>query len=51
MTTVKVLGVGCVTDLCLPDALKPVNIREILRTAAEADPKLTLLFRRMIAES
>ena len=46
----KVCGVGCITDLCLPDALAPVNIDEILATAAKADAKLTTLFRRMIAE-
>jgi purine-nucleoside phosphorylase len=47
----RVFGVGCVTDLCLPDALHPVNIQEILRIAAETDPKLTRLFQRLIAES
>ena len=47
----KVFGVGCITDLCLPDALEPVDIREILRIAAEADPKLTTLLKRLIVES
>ena len=37
----RVLGLSIVTDLCLPDALKPVNIAEILDTAAKAEPKLT----------
>lgn len=36
----RVLGLSIVTDLCLPDALKPANIEEILKTAAEAEPKL-----------
>ncbi|MBN2490763.1 MAG: purine-nucleoside phosphorylase [Planctomycetes bacterium] len=47
----KVFGAGCVTDLCLPEALCPVNIQEILRIAAGTDPKLTRLFERMIGES
>ena len=36
----RVLGLSVVTDLCLPDALKPANIEEIVATAAEAEPKL-----------
>jgi purine-nucleoside phosphorylase len=36
----RVLGLSIVTDLCLPDALKPANIEEILATAAAAEPKL-----------
>jgi len=36
----RVLGLSIATDLCLPDALKPANIEEILATAAEAEPKL-----------
>ena len=37
----RVLGLSIVTDLCFPEALKPVNIQEILDTAAKAEPKLT----------
>lgn len=44
----KVVGLSCITDLCLPDALKPVNIEEILRVAGEAEPKMTALVRRFI---
>ncbi len=36
----RVLGLSIITDMCLPDALKPANIEEILATAAEAEPKL-----------
>jgi len=36
----RVLGLSIVTDMCLPDALKPANIEEILSTAAAAEPKL-----------
>jgi purine-nucleoside phosphorylase len=44
----KVMGISCVTDECLPDALKPVNIDMILRVAAEAEPKLSRLISRTI---
>jgi len=37
----RVLGLSIVTDMCLPDALKPANIDEIIATAAEAEPKLS----------
>lgn len=44
----QVLGLSVVTDACLPDALQPVDIQEILRIAAEAEPKLTLLIKRVV---
>lgn len=36
----RVLGFSVVTDMCLPDHLEPVDIRRILKTAAEAGPRL-----------
>jgi purine-nucleoside phosphorylase len=39
----KVLAFSVVTDLCFPDSLEPADIRKILKTAAEAEPKLTRL--------
>ena len=36
----KVLGLSIVTDMCLPDALKPADIDAIIATAAAAEPKL-----------
>lgn len=44
----KVLGFSIVTDVGFPDTLKPALITEILKTAADAEPKLTLLMRRLI---
>ena len=46
--SMKVLGFSVVTDACFPDALQPVNIQEILRTAAEAEPKLTTLIKKVV---
>jgi purine-nucleoside phosphorylase len=44
----RVCGLSCITDLCLPDALQPANIDEILRVAAEAEPRMTALVRDLI---
>ncbi len=39
----RVLGFAVVTDMCLPDALEPVDIDRILATAAAAGPTLSRL--------
>lgn len=44
----RVLGFSIVTDTGFPDILKPSTIEEILETAAVAEPKLTLLMRKLI---
>jgi purine-nucleoside phosphorylase len=44
----KTFGVGILTDVCLPDALEPVNIDEIIAVANEAEPKMTRLIKRFI---
>ena len=46
----RVSGFAVVTDMCLPDALKPACHEEILKVAAAAEPKLTQLVFRMIKE-
>lgn len=49
----KTLGFSIVTDMCLPDALEPVNIERILAVAAEGGERLEQviaeLFRRFAA--
>jgi purine-nucleoside phosphorylase len=45
----RVLGLSVVTDLCLPDALRPADIREILKTAAGAEPKLRKIVSGILA--
>ncbi len=44
----RVLGLSVITDSCLPDALEPVDIAKIIKTAGEAEPKLTLIMKRVI---
>ncbi|MCX8082839.1 MAG: purine-nucleoside phosphorylase [bacterium] len=46
----KVFGVSVITDLCLPDALKPVSLDEIIEVASNAEPKLTELVEKVIIE-
>jgi len=45
----KVLGISVITDECLPDALKPADIGEIIATAAAAEPRLTALVSGILA--
>jgi len=47
---VRCFGLAVITDRCLPDELEPVNIERIIRTANEAEPKLTRIVKRVIAE-
>ncbi len=44
----KVLGFSIVTDLCLPDALEPVKIEEILAVAREAEGKLRRIVKGVL---
>jgi purine-nucleoside phosphorylase len=45
----RVLGLSVVTDLCLPDALRPARLEEILATAAAAEPKLRKIVLGVLA--
>lgn len=47
----KVIGLSVITDMCLPDALRPANVEEIIRVAGEAEPKLALLVREIVREA
>lgn len=46
----KVVGFSVVTDMCLPDALKPADVNEIIKTANEAEPRLSKLVMGVLAE-
>jgi purine-nucleoside phosphorylase len=46
----RVLGVSIITDQCLPDALDPVSLPEIIATANAAEKHLRVLVRRVVAE-
>jgi purine-nucleoside phosphorylase len=44
----KVLGFSIVTDMCLPDALKPARIEEIIAVANQAEIKLRTIVRSVL---
>jgi purine-nucleoside phosphorylase len=44
------LGLSVITDMCLPDALEPTNLAEIIATANSAEKKLRVLVRRVVQE-
>ena len=43
-------GVSVVTDMCLPDALEPAKLEDILAVANAAEKKLRVLVRRLVEE-
>lgn len=43
----RVFAVSVITDECFPDALQPVDVEDIIRTANEAQPYLTRLMKRV----
>jgi purine-nucleoside phosphorylase len=45
----KVVGFSVITDMCLPDALEPADVPQIIATAAAAEPKLTKLVLGVLA--
>lgn len=47
----RTLGLSIVTDICLPDALEPVSVAEIIAVANEAEKKLRVLVRRVVGEA
>ena len=46
----KTVGLSVVTDMCLPDALKPSNVEEIIAVANEATPKLIAVVDGIVQE-
>ncbi|KAA5540070.1 purine-nucleoside phosphorylase [Roseiconus nitratireducens] len=47
----KVVGVSVITDMCLPDSLKPANVEEIIATAQSAAPKLETLVGGLVVQA
>lgn len=44
----RVLGISILTDRCLPDALYPTSVEQIIAVAASAEPRLTTLVRGVL---
>ena len=45
----RVVGFSIITDMCLPDALRPADVDRIIATANEAEPKLRTLVKGVLA--
>ena len=44
----KVLGISVISDICLPDALQPVSLADLLRAVGAAEPKLVRMIQRVV---
>ena len=44
----RVLGISIITDQCLPDALEPATVEQIIAVAATAEPNLATLVRGVL---
>jgi purine-nucleoside phosphorylase len=44
----RILGISVITDICLPDALEPVSVVDIVATANAAEKQLRVLVRRVV---
>ena len=44
----KTIGLSVITDMCLPDALQPANVEEIIATAGRAAPDLIAIVRGIV---
>jgi purine-nucleoside phosphorylase len=49
--SMRILGLSVITDMCLPDALEPASVPDIIATANAAEKKLRVLVRRVVAEA
>ncbi len=49
-SSLRTLGLSVITDLCLPDALEPVKLEDIIATANAAEKNLRVLVRRVVQE-
>lgn len=46
----RVLGMSCITDECIPDRLEPVNFRKLIQVAQKVEPNLASLVKRLLRE-
>lgn len=45
---IRVLGFSILTDECFPDALKPVTLKEVIKVANKAEPKMTAIMKEVV---
>jgi len=46
----RAMGLSIITDMCLPDALQPANVEEIIATATAAEPNLRTIVEGVLKE-
>ncbi|ASQ90880.1 purine-nucleoside phosphorylase [Prosthecochloris sp. GSB1] len=46
----EVFGMSIITDECFPDNLQPVSIEEIIEVSNQAEPKMTTIFKNVVAK-
>ncbi|MEO6443884.1 MAG: purine-nucleoside phosphorylase [Gemmatimonadaceae bacterium] len=46
----RVVGISIITDLCLPDALEPASLEQIIAVASAAEPQLTHLMSGILEQ-
>jgi len=46
----RVLGISCITDMCIPDRLEPVDFKKVIEVANQAEPRVTRIVERVIKE-
>ena len=46
----RVLGISCITDVCIPDRLEPVDSKKVIEVANQAEPRITKLVEKVIKE-
>jgi purine-nucleoside phosphorylase len=44
----RVLGFSILTDECFPDALKPVTLKDVIKIANKAEPKMTAIMKEVV---
>ena len=49
-SSMRVLGLCCLTDKCTPEALKTADIKEIIQIANQTEPRLTKLVSEVIRQ-
>jgi purine-nucleoside phosphorylase len=47
----RVACVLAVSDLCLPDALKPADVPKIIAVGAETEPRIARIYERLVAQA
>lgn len=46
----RVFGISVITDMCIPETLKPADISEIIAIANNAEPRLTKLILQLVSK-